>query len=74
MGCYALHQQIFPTQGSNLGSGIAGGFFFFFFFFTTEPPGKPASGCGRPHSLPREDPAWPHFLGGLGRGPEDLSG
>ena len=41
VGCHALLQGIFPTQGSNLyphvscGSCIAGR------FFTTEPPGKP---------------------------------
>ena len=35
MGCHALFQGIFPTQGSNPVSCIAGR------FFTTEPPGKP---------------------------------
>ena len=38
VGCHALLQGIFPTQGSNLcllSPALAGG------FFTTEPPGKP---------------------------------
>ena len=38
MGCHALLQEIFPTQGSNpclMSPALAGG------FFTTEPPGKP---------------------------------
>ena len=35
MGCHFLLQGIFPTQGSNLTSTLAGR------FFTTEPPGKP---------------------------------
>ena len=35
VGCHFLLQGIFPTQGSNLVSCIAGE------FFTAEPPGKP---------------------------------
>ena len=35
MDCHFLLQGIFPTQGLNLVSCIAGG------FFTTDPPGKP---------------------------------
>ena len=35
MGCHALLQAIFPTQGLSLHLCIAGR------FFTTEPPGKP---------------------------------
>ena len=34
VGCHFLLQGIFPTQGLNQHSRIAGG------FFTTEPPGK----------------------------------
>ena len=36
VGCHALPQGIFPTQGSNLGLLHSGR------FFTTEPPGKPS--------------------------------
>ena len=39
VGSLALLQGIFPTQGSNPGSSIAG--IFFFFFKPSEPPGKP---------------------------------
>ena len=35
MGCHAILQRIFLTQGSNLRFSLAGE------FFTTEPPGKP---------------------------------
>ena len=41
VGCYALFQGIFPTQGLNQVSHIAGGFFLPF-----EPPGKPGNKGG----------------------------
>ena len=39
VGSLAFLEGIFPTQGSNPGSPIAGGFFFF--FLPSEPSGKP---------------------------------
>ena len=41
VGSLAFLEGIFPTQGSNPGSPIAGGFFFFFFFYHLSHQGSP---------------------------------